>query len=79
MRSRLQAVIAALLFPILAGISDCKEQPIAVDSYCPVKVTELIDMRDPGLQRLIPVNQGAVLTGDDNHSRFCKGARNKGR
>lgn len=62
---------------ILAACSS--PAPIAVDSYCPIKATELIDLRDPGLQRLTPVNQGAVLTGDDNHARFCRGAVNKGR
>lgn len=58
----------------LLALSACVEKPaIAVDSYCSIKPTELIDMRDPNLQRLIPVNQGAVLTGDDNHRKFCLG------
>ena len=64
----------------LIALSGCASKPeIAVNSYCDIKATELIDLRDPGLQRLTPVNQGAVLTGDDNHARFCRGAVNKGR
>lgn len=59
-------------------LSACASKPeIAVNSYCSIKATELIDMRDPGLQRLTPVNQGAVLTGDDNHRKFCLGDRSK--
>ena len=65
---------------IFLALTACASKPeIAVNSYCEIKATELIDLRDPGLQRLTPVNQGAVLTGDDNHARFCRGAVNKGR
>lgn len=72
-------LLTAFLLPLLSGMGECKIAPIAVDSYCEIKATELIDLRDPGLQRLTPVNQGAVLTGDDSWNRFCKGAVNKGR
>lgn len=59
---------------ILITLAACADKPqIAVDSYCTVKAHELIDMRDPGLQRLIPANQGAVLTGDDNWRKICAG------
>ena len=75
-----KAAKIALAAAMAASVSGCFETvKVVADSYCPVKATELIDMRDPGLQRLIPVNQGAVLTGDDNYARFCKGATNKGR
>ena len=78
-RSCVPKISVLLPFAILA-LSGCASKPeIAVNSYCEIKATELIDMRDPGLRRLTPVNQGAVLTGDDNHARFCRGAVNKGR
>lgn len=64
-------VAAAALLLSVAACAD--KPPIAVNGYCTVKETELIDMRDPGLQRLWPANQGAVLTGDDNHRRICGG------
>lgn len=65
---------------MVVALSACASKPeIALNSYCELKATELIDLRDPGLQRLTPVNQGAVLTGDDSWNRFCKGAVNKGR
>lgn len=77
---RLVAACRGFAAEALIALSACTGQaPIAVDSYCPIKATELIDLRDPGLQRLTPVNQGAVLTGDDSWNRFCKGAVNKGR
>jgi len=71
---------AALALLATIALGACASKPeIAINSYCSVKATELIDLRDPGLQRLTPVNQGAVLTGDDSWNRFCKGAVNKGR
>ena len=79
-RSRLAFPHVAATVIAFIALSGCATKPeITVNSYCSVKATELIDLRDPGLQRLTPVNQGAVLTGDDNHARFCRGAVNKGR
>lgn len=64
---------------ILLSISACADKPIPpVNSYCVVKPTEAIDMRDPGLQSLWPANQGAVLTGDDNFRQLCQRTNSPG-
>jgi hypothetical protein len=61
------AVIAIL------SISACTPPPpIAVNSYCELKATELIDMRDRGIRGLSEANKKAVLAGDDNWLRECK-------
>jgi len=71
-----KAINALKASVLLVALSGCASKPeIAVNSYCEIKPTELIDMRDPGLQRLTPANQGAVLTGDDNYKRFCAGGK----
>lgn len=60
-------------------LSACADKPIPpVNSYCVVKATERIDMRDPGLQGLWPSNQGAVLTGDDNFRQLCQRTNSPG-
>lgn len=68
--------LAALMFLALAA---CADKPIPpVNSYCVVKATETIDMRDPGLQGLWPSNQGAVLTADDNFRQLCQRTNSPG-
>lgn len=64
---------------LLLSVAACADKPIPpVNSYCVVKPTEAIDMRDPGLQSLWPANQGAVLTGDDNFRQICQRTNSPG-
>lgn len=66
-----------IVLVLLLGACGPEKQPIAINGYCEVKKAELIDMTDKGLQGLTPINQGAVLTGDDNWRRICVGSMPK--
>lgn len=62
-----------LTMPALIALSGCASKPeIAIQSYCSIKATELIDMRDRGIRGLSEANKKAVLAGDDNWLRECK-------
>ena len=63
----------------LVALSACSTPaPIAIQSYCEIKATELIDMRDRGIRGLSDANKKAVLAGDDNFTRECRlGERTK--
>jgi hypothetical protein len=63
----------AATIAILIALSGCASKPeIAIQSYCEIKSTELIDMRDRGIRGLSEANKKAVLAGDDNWLRECK-------
>lgn len=62
-------IIGAAIFWLLI-LSGCATKPgIAIQSYCAIKATELIDMRDRGIRGLSDANKKAVLAGDDNWRR----------
>lgn len=62
-----------ILLPVALLVAACPKQPppIAIQSYCEIKASELIDMRDRGIRGLSPENKKAVLAGDDNYKREC--------
>lgn len=61
------------LIPLLLALAACAKPvpPIAIQSYCAIKATELVDMRDRGIRGLNPENKKSVLAGDDNWKREC--------
>lgn len=63
----------AFAIAVVVALSACASKPpIAIQSYCEIKSTELIDMRDRGIRGLSDANKKAVLAGDDNWIRECK-------
>jgi len=69
MRRRLRVI----LLPVALLVAGCAKPapPIAIQSYCEIKITELIDLRDRGIRGLTIANKKSVLAGDDNYKREC--------
>ncbi len=66
-------VLCGLMPFAILTLAACATKPeIAIQSYCEIKATELIDMRDRGIRGLNEANKKAVLAGDDNWIRECK-------